>query len=195
MIVQKIFDLPVVSFKTQAEWRKWLTKNHTNEKGVWLRMYKKASGVKSIVYREALDEALCYGWIDGQVNKYDEESYVQRFTPRRSRSLWSKRNTENIARLTKLGKMKPAGLVEVQRAKDDGRWKNAYGAQKNTVIPEDFLKELDKHPKAKAFFQTLNKSNLFVIAYRLETAKKPETRVRRMKAMIELFNQEKTFYD
>jgi uncharacterized protein YdeI (YjbR/CyaY-like superfamily) len=185
---------PILFFKTQEEWEKWLAKNHDKVDGVWLQFYKKASGVESLTYHPALDEALCYGWIDGQVKQYDEKSYLQRFTPRRARSNWSHINTGHIERLTKLGKMKPSGIAEVERAKADGRWDNAYASPANMIVPGDFLKEIKKNKKAYEFFQTLNKSNTFAIAYQIQDAKKPETRERRMKKFIDMCERGEKLY-
>src|SRR4051794_15889731 len=133
------------SFKTPKEWRSWLTKHHAEPVGVWLRFFKKASGVKSITYAEALDEALCFGWIDGQLKQYDTKSWLQKFTPRRRKSVWSKRNREHVARLIKEKRMTAAGLKEIQIAKKDGRWEGAYDSPKNMRVPADFLRELKKH--------------------------------------------------
>lgn len=180
----------VVEFSSQAKWNAWLKKNHVSvEKGVWLRLFKKDSGIKSVTYDEALDAALCYGWIDGQKNKHDAQSWVQKFTPRRARSIWSKRNIEHVERLIAEGKMTAAGLVQIEAAKADGRWARAYDAAKDMKVPEDFLKELSKNKKAKAFFDTLNKANTYAIAWRLQTAKKPETRERRMNALLEMMKK------
>jgi uncharacterized protein YdeI (YjbR/CyaY-like superfamily) len=190
----KELDLPVKEFKTQAAWEKWLEKNHDRSQGVWMRFYKKASGVKSMNYDQALDGALCYGWIDGQTNKYDDDSWVQRFTPRRARSLWSKRNIGHVDRLTKAGKMRAAGQAQIDAAKADGRWDIAYDSHSTMEIPEDFLKALGKNKKALAFFESLNKNNKFSIAYRLQTAKKPETREKRMKQILEMMKNGEKFH-
>ena len=147
-------------------------------------MYKKASGIESVNYAEALDQALCFGWIDGQKKSYDEVSFLQKFTPRRKRSMWSKHNIEHIDRLTQANLMTPAGLLEVQRAKDDGRWDAAYDKPSEMVVPESFMIELDKNPAAKAFFETLNKSNKYAVAWRLQTAKTDETRLRRQNKIL-----------
>ena len=186
--------LPIIPFETAQEWRSWLSKNHQNENGLWLKFYKKNSGYPTVTYKEAVDEALCFGWIDGQSQSLDELAYLQRFTPRRAKSIWSKINTEHVARLVKEGKMDPAGLAQVEAAKKDGRWQKAYSSPANMKIPDDFLKELEKQPKAKAFFKTLSKTNLYAIGYRLETAKKPETRERRMKIILEMLNNEEKFH-
>jgi uncharacterized protein YdeI (YjbR/CyaY-like superfamily) len=177
-------ELEVLSFRTSNAFEKWLAKNHNKVTGIWLRFFKKDSGVTSVTYKEAVDEALCYGWIDGQVKSYDEKSWIQKFTSRRPNSIWSKNNTENIERLTALGKMRPAGLAEVEKAKADGRWTKAYDSPGKMQMPADFIKQLSKHKSAKAFFESLNKTNKYAIAWRLQTAKKTETREKRMKAII-----------
>lgn len=182
-------ELPVIAFKSQKEWERWLDRNHSKPDGVWVQFFKKDSGIKALVYAEALDGALCYGWIDGQSKSYDEKSWIQKFTQRRSRSIWSKRNRENIERLIKAGKMKPAGLKEVEAAKADGRWERAYESPGSMEVPADFKKKLSKYKKAKTFFETLNKTNKYAIAWRLETAKKPETRERRMKVILEMLKK------
>jgi uncharacterized protein YdeI (YjbR/CyaY-like superfamily) len=187
-------ELPMKSFATQKLWRAWLQKNHTVSNGVQLRLYKKATGIKSINYQEALDEALCFGWIDGQSNKYDEQSWLQKFTPRRKRSMWSKRNREHVARLNKAKLMMPAGIEEVKRAKKDGRWDQAYDSPKNMQIPEDFLNALKKDTSAYAYFMTLNKSNVYAIAWRLQTAKKPETRERRKNKILNMLRMGTAFH-
>lgn len=187
-------NLEILAFKSQNEWEWWLDKNHSNSKGIWLRFFKKNSDVTSVTHDQALDEALCYGWIDGQLKKHDEQSWLHKFTPRRPRSIWSKRNIEHIERLTKAGKIKPAGLKEVEAAKKDGRWEQAYDSPGAMRVPEDFLKELSKNKKAKAFFETLNRANIYAIAWRLQTAKKPETRASRMKAIIEMLSKGKMFH-
>ena len=182
-------EQPIVSFKKPSEWEKWLSKNHAAVDHVWLRIYKKGTRVQSITYDEALDCALCFGWIDGLRKSYDKDSYIQRFTPRRRNSIWSKRNREHIERLIDAGRMKPSGLAEVQRAKDDGRWAQAYDSPKDMEIPEDFLRELHKSKRAERFYKTLSKANLFAIAWRLQTAKKPETRARRMEALLTMLKE------
>jgi uncharacterized protein YdeI (YjbR/CyaY-like superfamily) len=183
-------DYIIIAFKSPAEWRQWLELNHTGTDGIWMRLYKKASGVPSINYAQALDEALCFGWIDGQVKKGDELSYLQKFTPRRQRSLWSKRNVEYIARLTKAGLMMPAGLAEVERAKADGRWDAAYDRPSEMVASDEFLAALAHHPKAEAFYGTLNKSSRYVIAWSLQTAKTEATRLRRQEKFIAMLAAE-----
>lgn len=187
-------DLNIISFKSLDKWESWLTKNHTKSPGVWLRIAKAGSSAKTITYAEALEGALCYGWIDGRKEKFDSESWLQRFTPRRPKSIWSKRNVEHAERLIKTGKMRAAGLHEIERAKADGRWEAAYDSSSETEIPDDFLKALAKNRKAKKFFDTLNKTNLYAITWRLQTAKKPETREKRIKMIIEALEAGVTFH-
>jgi uncharacterized protein YdeI (YjbR/CyaY-like superfamily) len=187
-------DLPIISFESPAQWEAWLAENHAQSTGIWLRIFKKDSGMPSINYAEALDEALCYGWIDGQKNKYDEQSWLQRFTPRRAKSMWSKINVGHVERLIKAEKMKAAGLKEIEAAKQGGRWQQAYDSHKNMTVPEDLLERLEKAPAAKAFFETLNKTNLYSIAFRLQTAKKAETREKRLNAILEMLSKGEKFH-
>lgn len=183
-------EYEIVEFKDQTDFRAWLDANHNNAAGIWLRIYKKASTIDTVTYAQALDEALCYGWIDGQRKKYDEISFLQKYTPRRPKSLWSKRNIEYIQRLSDAGLMSPMGLSEVQNAQEDGRWAAAYDGQGTMTIPDNFLKELRKHPKAAQFFKTLNKTNLYAIGWRLQTAKTETTRLRRQEKIITMLNNE-----
>lgn len=187
-------DLPVIPFTSQFLWEQWLDKNHAISKGIWLQMFKKGSGIASVNYAEALDVALCYGWIDGQLKSIDGLSYMQRFTPRRPRSIWSKRNIEHIARLTSEGRMKPAGLKEAEAARADGRWEVAYDGQGTMSLPADFLEELIKNSKAMAFYESLNKANQYAISWRIQTAKRPETREKRMKEILEMLEREEKFH-
>lgn len=187
-------EVPLLPFSTQKKWRSWLTKNYDKVDGIWMLLYKKDSGVKSITYDEALEEALCFGWIDGLRKKYDDKSYIQKFTPRRKRSIWSKRNRAKAEKLIKEGKIHKAGLVEIKKAKQDGRWEKAYDSHTTMKIPNDFLEELSKYPKALAFFKSLNKTNLYSIGFRLQTARKPETRRKRMQLIIEMMKQGKKFH-
>lgn len=187
-------EFPILPFPTIEDFEKWLSENHAVSDGIWMQFYKKDSGVKTIVYAEALDVALCYGWIDSQANKYDELSYIQKFTPRRKKSMWSKRNREHIDRLEKEGRMQAPGWKEIEAAKADGRWDQAYDSPANITIPEDFMTELARDPAAQAFFETLNKTNSYYIAFQLQTAKKPETRERRMKSILEKLAKGEKFY-
>ncbi len=184
----------ILRFRSSPEFRKWLAANHRQSDGIWLRIFKKDSGEPSVTYAEALDEALCFGWIDGQKQKYDEQSWLQKFTPRRPRSGWSKINTQHAERLIKSRKMAPAGLKAVEAAKHDGRWKAAYDSPSNATLPDDFLRELNTHKKAKAFFELLNKANTYAIVYRLQTAKKPETRAKRMKLILGMLGRGEKFH-
>jgi uncharacterized protein YdeI (YjbR/CyaY-like superfamily) len=184
----------LLSLGSAKQWEAWLKLNHARSSGVWLCIQKKGSTEKSLTYAEALDVALCYGWIDGQKKRHDENSWLQKFTPRRPRSGWSKKNTEHAERLIRAGKMKPSGLAEIEAAKKDGRWKADYDSPSNAVIPEDFLKALKRNKKAEAFFQSLNKANLYAIAYRLQTAKTPETREKRMKMILEMMAKGEKFH-
>jgi len=191
--LKKQIDLPIFSFDSQDEFAEWMEKNYETP-GVWIKFFKKNSGIKSITYDEALDVALCYGWIDSQSRSLDEKSYLQKFTPRRSKSIWSKINTGHIERLIKEGKMRPAGLKAVEDAKKDGRWINAYDSPANISLPEEFIKLLTENKKAKAFFDTLNKTNTYAIAWRIQTAKKPETKIRRMEKILEMLENGEKFH-
>ena len=186
--------MKMVRFKSARDFRTWLAKNHSESDGIWLRVYKKDSAVTSVTYPEALDQVLCYGWIDGQRKPYDPQSWLQKFTPRGPKSGWSKINTQHAERLTKSGEMAPAGMKAVGAAKADGRWAAAYDSFSNATVPEDILKELAKNRKAKAFFETLNKTNIYSITYRLQTAKKPETRERRMKLILSMLAAGRKFH-
>lgn len=186
--------MKVLSFASAPELRAWLAKNHRRSGGFLLRVYKKDSGMDGVSYADALDQALCYGWIDGQKLPGDKQFWLQTFTPRRPKSGWSKKNTERAERLIKSREMTAAGEEEIDAAKADGRWQAAYDSFGSAFIPEDFLKQLAGNKKAKAFFATLNKTNLYSIAYRLQTAKKPETREKRMRIIIEKLERGEKFH-
>ena len=171
-----------------------MAKEHTRAPGLLLRIYKKDSGVPSVTYAEALDQALCFGWIDGQKLPFDANSWVQKWTPRRARSSWSKRNVAHVDRLIQAGKMTAAGLKEVEAAKADGRWTVAYDSPANATVPPEFLEELARNSKAKQFYATLNKTNLYSIAYRLQTAKRPETKIKRIKLIIDMLARGEQFH-
>ncbi len=187
-------DYEIIAFKDSALWRRWLDENHDKVDGVWLRLYKKGANFPTVTYAEALDEALCYGWIDGQKKTYDEKSFLQKFTPRRPRSMWSKRNIEHVARLTEHKLMMPSGMAQVEQAQQDGRWAAAYDKPSDMVVPDEFMAELKKHPVAEKFFATLNKTNIYAIAWRLQTAKTEETRKRRQDKIIALLNAEQKLH-
>jgi uncharacterized protein YdeI (YjbR/CyaY-like superfamily) len=174
----------VLTCATAADWREWLDQHFGDADGVMMKIAKKASGIASITHDEALDVALCYGWIDGVRKSLDDRYFLQKFTPRRARSLWSKRNIDKVAMLEAAGRMHPAGWAEVERAKQDGRWEAAYGSSKDMPVPEDFLQALAKNKRAQETFKTLNSANLFAISFRLHTAKRLETRQRRLEQML-----------
>lgn len=186
--------IPIIEFKTAETFETWLEKNQDNLNGLWLKIFKKDSGIKTISYAEALDVALCYGWIDGQKKTFDELAYLQKFCPRRDKSIWSKINIGHVQRLIEAGRMKPAGLKAIDKAKENGNWEKAYDSPSKMTIPEDFLKELRKNIKAEAFYKGLNKTNLFSIGFRLQTAKKQETREKRMKEIIEMLARGQKFH-
>jgi uncharacterized protein YdeI (YjbR/CyaY-like superfamily) len=186
--------MEIISFATVDNFRVWLAQNHSRSGGMWLRIYKKDSGVETVSYPQALDISLCFGWIDGQKKAFDEQSWLQKFTPRRPKSGWSKKNTEHAERLIRSGEMTAAGIKEIDAAKADGRWKAAYDSFDESKIPEDFLRELVQNKKAKAFFDTLNKTNLYSIAYRLQTAKKPETREKRKQMIMTMLAKGEKFH-
>ena len=183
-----------LTFASQADWEAWLEEHHAGSDGVWIKMAKKASGIPSVDWDEAVDVALCFGWIDGQRKGLDETWFLQRFTPRRARSPWSKRNVGKIETLTAAGRMRPAGVAEVERAKADGRWDAAYDGPKTMKVPPDLQAELDADPEAAAFFATLNSTNRYAILYRLHDAKKPETRARRLEKFVGMLKRRETIH-
>jgi len=187
-------DLPIMMFEDPAAWTAWLAANYASSSGVWLRHAKKASNIPSVTYHEALDVALCYGWIDGQKKSYDETTWLQKWTPRGKKSIWSKINREKANALIVQGQMQPAGLGEVERAKADGRWDAAYDSARTSTVPDDFGAALDVSPSAKAFFATLNSANRYAILFRIQTAKKAETRARRIAEFIGMLERQEKLY-
>ncbi|MCB1019035.1 MAG: YdeI/OmpD-associated family protein [Acidobacteria bacterium] len=185
-------DLPIVPFASQQDWEDWLDGNCEQAPGLWLQIAKKASGIASVTYDEALEVALCFGWIDGLKKSYDERFFIQRFTPRRPRSKWSQRNVGIVERLTKQKKMRPAGLREVAAAKADGRWAAAYSGPKDAEPHPDFLAALEKSPPAKRFFESMTKRNQFMIYFRIHDAKREETRLRRIEQLVAVLREGKT---
>jgi uncharacterized protein YdeI (YjbR/CyaY-like superfamily) len=177
-------ERPAIAFANQEAWEKWLKTNHLTSSGVWLRLAKRASGTPSVTYAEAIETALCYGWIDGQKQSHSAEAWLQRFTPRGRKSIWSKINREKALALIENGKMKPAGLAEVDRAKQDGRWEQAYDSPSSATVPADLQAALNKNPRARAFFATLERRNRYAILWRVQTAKKPETRAKRIALFV-----------
>jgi uncharacterized protein YdeI (YjbR/CyaY-like superfamily) len=187
-------SVPILEFKTARTFETWLIKNHDHSTGLWLKIFKKDSGKKTISYAEALDVALCYGWIDGQKQAHDEHAWLQKFCPRGARSIWSKINIGHVERLISEGRMRPAGLKAIDNAKANGSWEKAYDSPSKMTLPEDFLKRLSKNKKAEMNFRSLNKANLFAIGFRLQTAKKQETREKRMKDILEMLAKGEKFH-
>jgi len=177
-------ELPIELFEDQDAWAAWLESNHADSPGLWLRHAKKASHLASVSYAEALDVALCYGWIDGQKKSYDESSWLQKWTPRGAKSIWSKINREKALKLIEQARIQPAGLAEVERAKQDGRWEAAYDSHSTATVPDDLQAALDSNAEAGAFFATLNGTNRYAILFRIQTAKKAETRAKRIREFI-----------
>jgi uncharacterized protein YdeI (YjbR/CyaY-like superfamily) len=187
-------DLLVIPFAQQRDWATWLDDNHASASGIWIQLAKKGSGIQSITYAEAVDVALCYGWIDGQSKRYDESSWLQKFTPRGAKSVWSKVNREKALALIESGQMQPAGLAAVERARQDGRWEAAYDSPSTASVPDDLQAELDRNPAAQAFFATLNSRNRYAILYRIQTAKKAETRAKRIQEFIGMLERQELLY-
>jgi len=191
----KSTDLPILPFENKKKWTSWLAKGHARSTGVWLKLAKKDSGIASVTYEEALDVALCYGWIDGQKKGFDDKYWLQKFTPRGPKSIWSKINTEKVEKLIQGGEMQTAGLEAMEAAKKDGRWDAAYASQKNIGIPEDFQSTLDKNKKARDFFATLKSSERYSFLFRIQTAKKAETRAKRIQQFVEMLEKHEKFHE
>jgi len=185
-------EQPVLFFATPAELEDWMEEHGEGSDGVWLKFAKKASGIESVVYAEAVEIALSNGWIDGQVKRLDDEHYVQRFTPRRPRSRWSKINREKAERLIADGRMRPAGLRKVERAREDGRWDEAYDSPTTASVPDDFQRALDAEPSARQFFESLGNTKRYSFLYRIRDAKRPETRAKRIAEYVDLLRAGKT---
>jgi len=184
----------VLAFDSDADWEAWLEEHHATSDGLWVKIAKKGSGIPSVAYPEVLDTAICFGWIDGRRNALDDRYFLQRFTPRRARSRWSKINRDKAEALIEAGRMRPAGLAEVERAKADGRWDAAYAAQSAMTVPDDLQRELDARPAAAAFFAQLSSQNRYAILYRLHDAKRPETRARRLEKFVAMLEAGETIY-
>jgi uncharacterized protein YdeI (YjbR/CyaY-like superfamily) len=180
---------PILAFASPEAWEAWLEREYATSDGVWLRFAKKGSGVESVAYAEAVEVGLCYGWIDSHTLSLDERFYLQKFTPRRARSKWSRINRDKVEELTRQGRMRPAGLAEVDRAKHDGRWEAAYAPPVSAEVPDDLQQALGANAKAAEFFSTLNKSNRYAILYQLQDAKKPETRTRRLEKFVAMLER------
>jgi uncharacterized protein YdeI (YjbR/CyaY-like superfamily) len=189
-----VVELPTIQFASVEAWERWLAKNHENAPGVWIRFAKKGSGIESVNYKEALDAALCYGWIDSQTKKYDDNTYLQKWTPRTRKSMWSKINREKVAVLIENGQMKAAGLAEIEHAKADGRWEAAYDSPANATVPEDLQNALNKSERAKAAFEELTKSQRYSILFRIQTAKRAETRAKRIQQFVEQLEKDESLF-
>ena len=186
--------LPIKSFETQQNWEEWLKEHHAETQGVWLKIAKKEASTLSVTYAEALDSALCYGWIDGQKAAFDDKYWLQKFTPRAAKSIWSKVNCNKAEALIAEGRMQPAGLRQVELAKADGRWERAYESQSKITIPDDFQRALDNNPKARDFFNTLDSANRYAFLYRIQAAKKPETRSAKIQKFVEMLHQQQKLH-
>src|SRR3569832_1842788 len=187
-------DLPVVAFKSQAAWGDWLASQDADSSGLWLKLAKVSSGIASVSKAEAIDTALCHGWIDGQLDSFDDKYSLVRFTPRRQTSKWSEKNRTRALELIKLGRMRPAGKKEIERAQKDGRWDAAYAPQSTVEVPDDLRIALTKNAKAGRFFETLDRANRFAILYRIHNAKKPETRADRIKKFVAMLAAGETIH-
>jgi len=185
---------PVLAFASRGDWDAWLGQHHTTAGGVWLKIAKRGSGVDTVTYAEALEVALCYGWIDGRKNTFDHQHWLQRFSPRNPRSKWSKLNCAKATALIETGAMKPAGLREVERAKADGRWEAAYDPQRGASVPEDLQRALELDDRAREFFASLDAHNTYAILYRIQDAKRPETRARRIATYVRMLNEHNKIY-
>ncbi len=194
MPMKKIDSYPTLSFENQSSWENWLEAHHAEVVGVWLKIAKKEAGIPSVSYAEALESALCYGWIDGQKAALDDQYWRQMFTPRGPKSGWSKINREKAEALIEAGRMQAAGLRQVESARADGRWDAAYESQRSIGVPEDLQAELEKHPEALAFFNTLNSANRYAILYRVTTARKPETRAARITKLVEMLERKEKIH-
>jgi uncharacterized protein YdeI (YjbR/CyaY-like superfamily) len=187
-------ELPIIPFASREAWEVWLEEEHAASEGLWLKIAKRGSGIETVTFVEALDVALCYGWIDSQRAGFDGRYFLQRFTSRKPRSKWSQVNREKVAKLIEAGRMKPAGLREVERAKADGRWDAAYEPQSTATVPDDLCAELEKNVVAREFFETLNSTNRYAILHRIQDARKPETRARRIAKYVAMLAEGKKLY-
>jgi uncharacterized protein YdeI (YjbR/CyaY-like superfamily) len=187
-------EQPILFFATAADLDAWLDENGEDSDGIWLKFAKKGSGIQSVVYPQALDIVLCHGWIDGQTKRIDDDHYLQRFTPRRQRSKWSKRNRTKVEELIAEGRMRPGGLREVERAQEDGRWDEAYDSPSTATVPDDFQDALEAKPEALEFFESLSSTKRYSFLYRVNDAKRPETRAKRIAEYVDLLAQRKTLH-
>ncbi len=188
-------DLPVVGFATRAEWAAWLAAEHAASAGLWLRIARKDGGAESVSYSDALEVALCHGWIDGQKDRLDERFWLQRFTPRKPRSRWSKRNRERAEALIAGGEMAAAGMAEIERARADGRWDAAYDSHSTATVPDDLQAELAGNAAAREFFDGLDSTNRYAILYRIQEARRPETRARRIAKYVAMLSEGRKIHE
>lgn len=187
-------ELPVVSFASRQAWEAWLAEHNLTSSGLWLKIARKGSGAFTVSYAEALDVALCYGWIDGQKDRFDDDHWLQRFTPRKPGSRWSKINRDRAVVLIEQGEMKPAGLRAIEQARADGRWDAAYEGQRSATVPDDLRRELEKDETAGAFFSTLDSRNRYAILYRIQDARTPATRARRIAKYVAMLREQKKIH-
>ena len=194
MTMKTTNSYPILPFASQEGWETWLAEHSADSKGVWLEIARVETGIPSVNYAEALESALCYGWIDGQKAALDEQYWLQKFTPRGTKSGWSKINCQKAEALIAAGRMQAAGLRQVELAKADGRWEAAYESQRTIGVPEDLQLELDKHPAARTFFDTLDRANRYAVLYRVTTARKPETRAARITKLVEMLEHKEKIH-
>ena len=187
-------ELPLLPFASQQDFNNWLAENHDKSDGLWLKLAKKGTNVPSIMYDEAVETSLCYGWIDSQKKGFDESFWLQRFTPRKAKSIWSRDNHEKAEGLIASDQMQLTGLAAVEQAKQSGRWQAAYDSQGTINVPDDLQAELDQNPKTKAFFDTLDSTNRYAIMFRLQTARKVETRAKRLRQFVEMLERGEKIY-
>ena len=181
-------------FKSQSDWHAWLERNHEDPDGVWVHFAKKGSGAVTVTYDEALETALCFGWIDGQLRTHDEKTFVRKFTPRRARSIWSKVNRAKAERLIESGRMKPPGLRAIERAREGGAWDSAYDSSRTAAVTREFQKALDKSKRAAAFFAKLDKTNRYAVLWRSQTARSADARAKRIAELIAMLEKQETFH-
>ncbi|HYO71411.1 MAG TPA: YdeI/OmpD-associated family protein [Archangium sp.] len=187
-------ETPIIAFAKPRDWADWLTRNHASSRGLWMKLAKKDSGIESVTYAQALEVALTWGWIDGQKDRFDDTAWLQKFTPRGPKSIWSKINRDKALALIEAGEMKPPGLEQVERAKQDGRWEAAYDSPSRATVPEDLTAALAANPRAAAFFSTLDSTNRYAVLFRIHTAKKAETRARRITQFVEMLARHEKLY-
>lgn len=185
---------PCLTFPDQSEWENWLTQNGGTSAGVWLRLAKKGAAQPTLSYAQAVESALCHGWIDGQKKKESDEHWLQRFTPRTAKSIWAKLNTERAEALIAAGRMRPSGMREIEKAKADGRWQAAYDSPSNAAVPDDLQAALDANPRAREFFATLNGRNRYAILFRIQNVKKAETRARKIEEFVGMLSRGETIH-